>query len=53
MLVDINNNTYKVEDTEFNIIPHTEYNNLIIRNNEFNDHNSCLTFLFKTGLIYI
>ena len=33
MLVDINKNTYKVEDTEFNIIPHTEYNNLIIRNN--------------------
>jgi tetratricopeptide (TPR) repeat protein len=33
MFVDINNNTYKVEDTEFNIMPHTEYNNLIIRNN--------------------
>ena len=33
MLVDINKKTYNVCEGEFNIMPHEEYNNLIIRNN--------------------
>ena len=31
MLVEINKKTYKVDNTEFCIVPHAEYNNLIIR----------------------
>jgi hypothetical protein len=31
MIVDINKKTYKVDNNEFAVIPHAEYNNLIIR----------------------
>jgi len=31
MLVEINKKTYKVDNNEFCIVPHAEYNNLIIR----------------------
>ena len=31
MIVEINKKTYKVDNNEFIVIPHTEYNNLIIR----------------------
>ena len=31
MLVEINKKTYSVSKNEFDVIPHAEYNNLIIR----------------------